>query len=282
MDAALGLDGLTIGIPAARRATETARLVERWRGRPLVGPAVREVTASNPAPVLEATRRVIDSELRWSIHLTGVGTRRWFGLAEEGGLRGQLLAKLREAAVIARGQKAKTALAEVGLAPAWMPEGETSDEIAAWLAPQLTGSQAVALQLHGEPAPELSEAVAGRGAELIEVQTYTWELPEDVGPAEELIRAVVEGRVHALTITSAPQAKFLHEIAKMMGLEKELVEALRDRVFVAAVGEVAAQGARNLGLEPDLIAQPARMGALIRSLAASREQIIAKAGIGQP
>jgi uroporphyrinogen-III synthase len=282
MDAALGLDGLTVGIPAARRATETARLVERWGGRPLVGPAVREVTASNPAPVLEATRRVIDSPLRWSVHLTGVGTRRWFALAEEGGLRGELLAKLSAADVIARGQKAKTALGETGLVPAWMPEGETSDEIAAWLAPQLTGSQAVAVQLHGEPVPELGEAIAGSGAELIEVQTYTWELPEDVGPAEELIRAVVEGRVHALTITSAPQAKFLDELAKGMGLEEQLVEALRERVFVAAVGVVAAQGLSGLGLKPDLIAQPARMGALIRSLAASREQIIAKAGIAQP
>jgi uroporphyrinogen-III synthase len=114
------------------------------------------------------------------------------------------------------------------------------------------------------------------------VQTYTWELPEDVGPAEELIRAVVEGRVHALTITSAPQAKFLDELAKGMGLEEQLVEALRERVFVAAVGVVAAQGLSGLGLKPDLIAQPARMGALIRSLAASREQIIAKAGIAQP
>jgi uroporphyrinogen-III synthase len=278
MDSAPGLNGLTVGIPAARRATETARLVERWGGTPLVGPTVREVTASDPSPVLDATRRIIDSELRWSVHLTGVGTRRWFALAEQGGLRDELLDTLRGAGVIPRGQKAKSALAEVDIRPAWIPEGETSDEIAEWLAPQLTGTETVAVQVHGEPVPELAAAITATGADLIEVQSYTWDLPEDLGPAQELIRALLDGSVHALTVTSAPQVKFLDEIAKGMGLAEQLVDALRDRVFLAAVGVVAAEGLENLGLKADLIAQPPRMGALVRALAAAREQIIAKAG----
>jgi uroporphyrinogen-III synthase len=278
MNSRLGLDGLTVGVPAARRAIETARLVERWGGTPLVGPTVREVTASDPGPVLGATRRIIESQLRWSVHLTGVGTRRWFALAEEGGLRDELLGKLRGAGAIARGQKAKAALAEVGIQPVWIPEGETSDEIADWLAPRLTGSVTVAVQLHGEPVPELSGVIASSGAQLIEVQSYTWDFPDDLGPAEELIRALIDQRVHALTITSAPQVKYLDKIAKRMGLEEQLVGTLRDRVFLAAVGVVAAEGLQSLGLKADLIAQPPRMGALVRALAGAREQILAKAG----
>ncbi|MEX2588194.1 MAG: uroporphyrinogen-III synthase [Actinomycetota bacterium] len=278
MSAQISLDGLTVGVPAARRATETARLVQRWGGSALVGPTVREVTAADPGPVIEATHRVIEAPLQWSVHLTGVGTKRWFDLAEEAGLLGALLGKLQGAQVIARGQKTKSALAAGQIKPAWVPDSETSHEIAEWLTPKLSPGDTVALQLHGEPVPELAGAVTSTGAELIEVQSYSWDLPEDLGPAEQLVRGIVEGRVHALMITSAPQVRFLAEIAERAGLRSELIEALGRRVFLAAVGTVAAGGLRDLGLQEDLVADPPRMGALVRSLAGSRERVLAKAG----
>lgn len=270
------LEGLVVGIPAARMAAETASLVERWGGTPLVGRAVQEVPVGDDEPLREATQAVLAAPPAWSVHLTGVGTRRWFDQAEAWGLLPALLDALGAASVIARGGKAGRALRERHLEPAWTPEGETSAEIAAWLGPRVHAGDTVVLQRHGEPSPALSGALAAAGAQLIEVVTYRWAIPEDRGPAEHLVRALAGGDAHALVVTSAPQARHLFLLARGLGLEDGLRRALVSRVFVGAVGTVAADGLRAEAVEPDLVATPARLGSLLRSLAGARERILAK------
>jgi hypothetical protein len=49
-------------------------------------------------------------------------------------------------------------------------------------------------------------------------------------------------------------------------------------VFLASVGSVASVSLEERGLAPGLVASPPRLGALLRSLAAAREQVLAKAG----
>jgi uroporphyrinogen-III synthase len=158
-----------------------------------------------------------------------------------------------------------------------MPKAETSEEIATWLAPQLGPSEAVALQVYGEEPPALMEALEGSGARVIEVAPYRWALPEDREPGHRLVSALVSGEAEALVITSAPQARHLFLLASDLQMEKELRRTLRERVFVAAVGNVAGQGLAREGVNADLVANPPRLGALIRALAASREQILTKA-----
>jgi uroporphyrinogen-III synthase len=271
-----GLEGLVVGIPAARKATETASLVERWGGTPLVGPAVEEIPVGDDKTLRTATEAVLAQQPAWSVHMTGVGTRRWFEQAEAWRLLPGLLDALGAAGVIARGRKAAQALRERHLEPAWTPEGETSAEIAAWLGPRVQAGETVAVQRHGEPAAALSSALTTAGARLIEVVTYRWELPRDRGPAEHLVRALAGSEVHTLAITSAPQARHLFVLARALGLEDELRRSLVSRVFVGAVGPVAAEGLRAEGVEPDLIATRARLGWTIRCLAEARDQILAK------
>ena len=273
-----GLSGFVVGIPAARKAAETAALVERWGGTPLVGPAVEEVPVGDDPALRAATEAVLARRPSWSVHLTGVGTRRWFDQAASWGLLPDLLDRLRTCPVVARGAKTARALRDRDLSPAWTPEGETSAEIAAWLAPQVEAGAVVALQRHGEPSVALASALTERQAEVIEVVTYRWGLPADRGPAEALVRALAAGGVHALVVTSAPQARHLFLLARTLGLEEEMRAALASRVFVGAVGEVAADGVRAEGAEPDLVATPARMGALLRGMAGARDRILHKAG----
>jgi uroporphyrinogen-III synthase len=274
----MGLAGLTVGVPAARRAAETAKLVERWGGKTVVGPTVQEIPVDDWTEVIQATRRVIDAPAAWSVHLTGVGTRRWFEAARESELLDALLAALGRASVIPRGLKAATALRDYSLQAAWMPEGETSSEIAEWLAPKVSEGDVVALQRHGEPVPALSDALRISGAEVVELATYRWALPDDTGPAEALVDALISGRAQAMVVTSAPQVRNLMRLAAQMGRDQELKTALAERVFLAAVGEVAGGGLVEAGLSADLIASPARMGALVRELAGARDEVLAKAG----
>ncbi|MEX0789412.1 MAG: uroporphyrinogen-III synthase, partial [Actinomycetota bacterium] len=217
-----GLAGMVIGVPAARRSAETARLIERWGGTPLVGPTVEEVEVEDPGPVVEATRAVLDAPAAWSVHLTGVGTTRWFNIAEDHGLLDPLLAVLGGARVVARGQKASSALRGYKLTPEWIPKGETSREIAAWMGDKVTDGEVVAVQRHGEPVPGLTGSLEDNGARVIELATYRWEVPADREPAQRLVRELAAGRVHALVVTSAPQIRKLFEIAGGIGMEHEL------------------------------------------------------------
>ncbi|MGQ0680228.1 MAG: uroporphyrinogen-III synthase [Actinomycetota bacterium] len=268
------MEGIVVGVPAARRAAETAKLIERWGGRALVGPTVEEIPVSDERPVVEQTRRLIDGEPAWAVHLTGVGTKRWLEVAERAALLTELLRTLAAARLIPRGAKANAVLKANGLAPEWIPMSETSAEIAEWLSPRLSPGQMVGLQRHGEPVPGLSAPLREAGAEVVEIASYYWSIPQERGPAETLVRGLIDGTCSALAITSAPQVRNLFLVAG--DAREALHEALGTRVFLAAVGTVAAGALEEQGLRADLIAQPARLGALVRGLAQARERVLAK------
>lgn len=272
-----GLEGLTVGVPAARRADQTANLVEREGGSAVVGPTMTEIDVGDDEELRAATEAVVSGGVAWSVHLTGVGTRRWFEHAAAWGLGDDLVDRLRVARLVPRGAKAVAALRSRGLEPTWVPEGETSEEIVDWLRPQLAGGERVAVQLHGERLPRLTDELAGAGAELVEVLTYRWALPDDLAPARALVEGLLAGEVHALVVTSAPQLRNLLTVAEHDGQAGALRERLRERVFVAAVGEVAAAGIRDEDVGVDLVADPPRLGHLVRALAAAGDEVRAKA-----
>lgn len=194
----------------------------------------------------------------------------------------RLLDVLRNARIVARGQKTSAALAEHRLAVHWTPPDESSAAIARWLAPQVGPQDRVVVQLFGEPAGALLDALAATGAEVIEVAAYVWDFPSDPAQREagrHLVQAIGAGDVHALVLTSAVQATHLFAVARLEGIEAEVRRALTDRIFTAAVGETAAGGLQREGVGVDLIASPARMGALIRALAEAAPAVRAKAGL---
>lgn len=278
--AGLALSGIRVAVPATRRANETAALIRRWGGEPIVAPLLQEVPVVDEAPLRAATQAIADAGCTWSIHLTGVGARQWFERASEWGLLDSLLEVLRGAGIIARGQKARAALAERGLAATWVPAGETSAEIAAWLAPQVGPADTVGLQRYGEPVATLTAALNRQGARVIEIAPYQWALPTDPAgreAAERLVRAVAGREVEALVLTSAVQATHLFVISRSLGLEADLRGALTEHVFTAAVGEVARGGLEREGVPVDLVAEPARMGALVRALAGASDRVRTKA-----
>lgn len=279
---ALPLTGIRVAVPATRRAAETEALVRRWGGTCLVGPLLEEVPVEDEAAMRAGTEALIAAPATWSVHLTGVGTRRWFGRAAAWGVLDDLLAVLRSAHVIARGPKATAALKESGLAPEWIPPGETSAEMAAWLAPRLDLADTVAIQLYGEPVPGLVGAVTSSGATAVEIAPYRWALPVEPtarSAAQDVVRAIAAGEVHAIAVTSAVQATNLFAVARDLGVEGDLRRSLTDSIFTAAVGEVSRSGLEREGVPVDLVAHPARLGALIRDMAGASERIRAKAGL---
>jgi uroporphyrinogen-III synthase len=262
------LAGYTVAVTAERRREELGGLLERRGARVVYAPTVRIVPLVGDAQLADATRAVLARPVDLVVATTAVGFRGWLEAADEWDL--PLVEHLRGARVLARGPKARGAVRGSGLVDAWSPESESSAEVLSHLVSGAEGpleGRRIVVQLHGDPLAALVAALRERGAEVVTVPVYRWELPEDVEPVRRLIGDVVRGGIDAVTFTSAPAAAGLLRIAGEAGQREALVAALRERVLAVAVGPVTAAPLEAAGIPPR---QPerARLAALAREVVA--------------
>jgi uroporphyrinogen-III synthase len=279
--AELPLAGYTVAITAARRKEELGALLDRRGARVVYAPAIRIVPLSDDTELVAATREVLARPVDLVIATTGVGFRGWLEAADAWDL--PLVEHLRTARVLARGPKARGAIRGGGLVDAWSPESESSAEVLEHLLSGAEGpleGRRVAVQLHGDPLPDLVAGLRRTGAEVLTVPVYRWVLPEDVAPLHRLVSSIATAGVDAVTFTSAPAAASLLTVAEELGLRDAVVAALRGRVLAVAVGPVTAGPLADAGIASQ---QPerARLGALAREVVArlpERDPVLAVGG----
>jgi len=250
------LAGYTIGITAARRREEFAVALERRGARVISGPAIRIVPLADDSDLLAATQRCLDGPLDFVVATTGIGFRGWIEAADAWGLADKLTAAIGQAAILARGPKARGAVRACGLRESWSPESESSSEVLAHLiaGPGLDGMR-IAVQLHGEPLPDLVAALRLAGAEVIEVPVYRWVLPDDTGPLHRLLASVAAAALDAVAFTSAPAAASFLQAAADQGCADAVRAALGGPVVPACVGPVTARPFQEAGIP---VIQPSR------------------------
>jgi len=231
-------------------------------------PAIRIVPLADDAELVAATREVLARPIDLVVATTGVGFRGWLEAAEAWDL--PLVAHLTSARVLARGPKARGAIRGGGLVDAWSPESESSAEVLSHLLSGAEGpleGRRIAVQLHGDPLPDLVAGLRAAGADVLTVPVYRWVLPEDVGPVRRLVGTIVAGGIDAVTFTSAPAAASLLTVADELGQRQQLVAALNDRTLSVAVGPVTAAPLDAAGI-PSVQPERARLGALAREVVA--------------
>ena len=267
-DASLPLVGYTVAVTAARRKEELGALLDRRGARVVYAPAIRIVPLSDDAELVAATREVLAAPVDLVIATTGVGFRGWLEAADAWDL--PLVEHLLPALVLARGPKARGAIRGGGLVDAWSPESESSAEVLSHLLSGAEGpleGRRIAVQLHGDPLPDLVAGLRETGAEVLTVPVYRWVLPEDVAPVRKLVASIAAGGVDAVTFTSAPAAASLLAVADELGLTAAMVAAFNDRVLAIAVGPVTAGPLDAAGV-PSHQPERARLGALAREVVA--------------
>ncbi|TQN43194.1 uroporphyrinogen-III synthase [Blastococcus colisei] len=264
----LPLAGYTVAVTAARRKEELGALLDRRGARVVYAPAIRIVPLADDAELVAATREVLARPIDLVVATTGVGFRGWLEAADAWDL--PLVEHLRPARVLARGPKARGAIRGGGLVDAWSPESESSAEVLSHLLSGAEGpleGRRIAVQLHGDPLPDLVAGLRDAGADVLTVPVYRWVLPEDVGPVRRLVGTIAAGAVDAVTFTSAPAAASLLAVADELGLREDVVTALRERVLAVAVGPVTAGPLDAAGI-PSAQPERARLGALAREVVA--------------
>lgn len=273
------LAGYTVGITAARRREEFAVALERRGAKVISGPAIRIVPLADDRELRAATQRCLDVPLDIVVATTGIGFRGWMEAADAWGLAGKLTAVIDRSTVLARGPKARGAIRASGLRETWSPESESSSEVLAHL---ITGfdlaGKRIAVQLHGEPLPDVVQTLRLAGAEVIEVPVYRWVVPEDTAPLHRLIEAVGAAALDAVAFTSAPAAVSFLQAACDQGCGEAVRTALRGPVVPACVGPVTAGPFLKEGI-PVIQPDRSRLGALVREIV---EQVPRRRGLSLP
>ncbi|MFB6528333.1 uroporphyrinogen-III synthase [Streptomyces sp. NPDC056399] len=274
------LAGFTVGVTAARRADELIALLRRRGAAVVHGPALRIVPLADDTELLAATKELIGHAPDVVVATTAIGFRGWVEAAEGWGCGEELLAVLRDVELLARGPKVKGAVRAAGLTESWSPGSESMAEVLDRLLGEGVAGRRIALQLHGEPLPGFVEALTAGGAEVVGVPVYRWMPPEDIGPLDRLLDAVLSGSLDAVTFTSAPAAVSLLSRAAERGVRAELVAALRHDVLAVCVGPVTALPLQAEGIDT-YAPERFRLGPLVQLLCTelpARSRVLPVAG----
>src|SRR5262245_7884820 len=226
------LAGLRVAALESRRADDMVRLIERFGGQPLVTPSMREVPIEQNREAIDFAQRLITGGIDLMIFLTGVGFRHLLAAVERHIDRQRYLNALADIVTICRGPKPVAAMAEVGLKPTHrVSEPNTWRELLATIDAGIAiANHTVGLQEYGITNRSLIAGLEARGAKVVNVRVYQWDLPQDTAPLAENIKAIIAGDRDVLIVTSAHQVANLLRMAQQHGVEPPLRDALCNMV----------------------------------------------------
>jgi uroporphyrinogen-III synthase len=256
-----------VALLESRMKSELARLVEKHGGAPVCVPAVHEAPHIQPEAIADLLDELAAGRHEVAIFMTGVAVSLLFELAQELGRHAELVASLRNLTTVCRGPKPTAALRGFGVPPTLSArEPFTAAELIDALSELELAGRRVLMFNYGERSETLSETLLARRADLREFWLYQWQLPADCAALEQLVRRIVERKVDALAVTCQIQFRHLYQVAERLDLSRELVEALRNDVVVAAVGPTCRAIIEVHGVRPHVMPEHPKMGPLVMAL----------------
>jgi uroporphyrinogen-III synthase len=258
------LDGFRIGVTSDRRSEDLIDALKRRGAATLHAPTLRMADRVDDDPILADTRSIIAVRPDVLLATTSYGIRRWFEVADAGGLGDDLLEALSDTTILVRGPKARGGIRAAGLNDTGMSDDETTASLVTKTLHDIPLNRTVAVQLHGYTDQRQLERLREAGHTVLTVAPYRW-LSPDVSDArvERLIEAITTQQLDAVTFTSAPAVDALLSTAEALGRLTDVVDSLRSAVVAAAVGPVTAAPLLALGV-PVVQPERFRMGALIK------------------
>lgn len=260
----------------SRRAEETAELIRRNGGDPIVAPAMREVPLERNEEALRFGEGLLRGDFDMILFLTGVGTRQLMKVLATRFEVQSIVDALRRITIVARGPKPTAALREMQVQPHMIAsEPNTWREIVTVLDGR--PERRIAIQEYGRPSIELMDALRARGAEVTQVPVYTYEMPEDVEPLRRAVEQLAQqdGGVQVTMFTTGQQAVHLMQIAQEMGCEDRVLRGLR-RSMIASIGPTTTSALADFGLAPDMEPSRPKLGFLVKEAAEQSAEILCK------
>lgn len=268
------LSGLKIVSFESRRETEMAEMIRKQGGEPVSAPSMREVPVESET-VRGFGQELIDGKIEVAIFFTGVGFRYLMQALGEHFPPEKIRAAIAAIPTAVRGPKPVAAMREIGLTPTVVaPSPNTWRELLATIDGKIeVRGKRVAVQEYGVSNDEFLDALRERGANILRVPIYRWDLPEDIAPLRAAISKIIAGEIDVALFTSAQQIENVFQVAEKDGTAKQLSAAFQ-KVVIASVGPVCSEALRRRGLPPDIEPQSPKMGPLILAVVAHAAEIL--------
>lgn len=258
-------EGLRVLSLESRRAVEMEELIRKQGGEPFVAASMREVPLAENEGAFRFAERLFAGDFDMAILLTGVGTRQLNRLVASRYSETAFAEALRRITVVARGPKPTAALREMGVTPSIIaPEPNTWRELLT--ATEGRPERSIAVQEYGRPNPELLDGLRARGAEVVPVRVYQWDLPEDARRLREAARRLAAGQFDVALFTTAVQIAHLARAAREQAIEEAALRGLRS-CMIASIGPTTTEALEEFGLHPQLEPSHPKMGFLVREAA---------------
>lgn len=268
-------NGLRVAAFESRRRDEMHRMIEKFGGIPFVSPSLREVPVAENREAIDFAYQVITGQINIAIFLTGVGFKHLLAAIEKHLDKQRFLNALSDITTIVRGPKPVAAMREVGLTPTHRAaEPNTWREVLQLIDQKVpVANQIVGLQEYGVTNRSLVAGLEARGAQVASVRVYQWELPEDIQPLIDNVRAIAAGKRDVLMFTSAHQVVNMLRIAAELNLEESLRNQLPNCV-VASIGPTTSEMLQQFELLVDLEPEHSKMGHLVQEAASRSSNLL--------
>lgn len=267
--------GLRVAAFESRMAEEMRRLIERYGGQPLVAPAMQEVPLQDNREVLLFGEQLLAGRLDMVILLTGIGTRVMIDVLLTRYRLEQLTGALMRTVLVVRGPKPKAVLREFDLTSSIdVPEPNTwRDIIEALDREKPAAGLRIAVQEYGVINAELIASLQDRGAQVIRVPVYRWTLPDDLTPLQNVLDAILGGRVDVLLVTNAVQIDHAWQVLAQSSRLDQFHRTLCN-MMVGSIGPTATERLRSYGVPVDLEPSHPKMGILVKESAERAGRIL--------
>lgn len=256
----------TIAILENRAGEQLADLVRKYGGTPFSAPALAEIPDIDPQLITELV-------MNWESHLpdififqTGVGVKALFATTDSLDMTDKLLKILASVVIVVRGPKPTAVLRSRKVRIHFTAvEPYTTAEVLAELDKTSIANKRIVVQRYGDTNVELQLALQQRGAQVTEVATYRWSLPENTQPMVDMMDALDANTIDVVCFTSASQVYNLFAVAEQNNRQEKLLAGL-NRSLIASIGPVCTVALNKFGIRVDIEPNPPKLGPFITAI----------------
>ncbi|MEG8945766.1 uroporphyrinogen-III synthase [Rosettibacter firmus] len=256
----------TIAILENRAQRQLANLILKNGWSPILAPVIVEVPDINLVELKNIVTQWENKPPDFFIFQTGAGVRYLFDALEKLGLLQKFFDYLKYANIIVRSIKPAAVLKTYGISPTDYTENPfTTNEVISLLSKYDLQGKHVFIQGYGEKNNLLIDLIKNKGADVIEVSVYKWDLPEDLEPIINFFHLLNENKIDIVVFTSAAQVINLIKIADKLNKLEDLRRNLNNTNIVS-IGPYCSSVLKQFNINVTKEANPPKMNFIINAI----------------
>lgn len=249
-----GLNRRTIVVTRPReQAEETVKAIEGCGGIPYLFPTIEIRGPRNPSAIRAFFSDLSTMRVDYVLLMSINGVRYLLDAAENMGFKDKLKTALNNVIIIAVGPKTAQELEKNDIKVTLIPEKYTSEGILQYLRQHQVRRKAIYIPRTSEAPPELAQQLRKMGNRVEEIHVYQSQLPNDQDLTQKFVIDLKHKKFDAILFSSSLGVKNFFLMLKEFVSEEQLIELIREKLVVMAIGPTTAKTLEDAGIKVDLM-----------------------------